>query len=183
MLVHRKKSLDKPRQHIKTYKIALSTKVHIAKAMVFPVVMYECERWTIKKAERQKNCCFQTCAGEDSWESIGSLWEIKPVNSKGNQLWICIGRTDVEAEVPILWPPDVKSQLIGKDPDAGKEWGQEEQGATGWDGWIVSPTQWTWVWANSGRYWRTGKPGVVQVMGLQGLAHDLASEQQQHLNS
>ena len=92
---------------------------------------------------------------------------IKPVNPKGNQPWICIGRTGAEA--PILWPPDEKNQLTGKDSDAGKDWGPEEKGGgdTGWDGWMASPTQWTRVWANSGRWWRTGKPGVLQSVGLQ----------------
>ena len=68
-------------------------------------------------------------AGEDSWESLVGK-EIKPVNPKGNQPWIFIGRTDAEAETPILWPPDTKSQLIGKDPDTGKDWGQKAKGAT-----------------------------------------------------
>ena len=67
--------------------------------------------------------------GEDSWESLGLL-EIQPVYPKGNQSWIFIGRTDVEAETPILWPPDAKSWFIGKYPDAGKDWGQEEKGTT-----------------------------------------------------
>ena len=88
--------------------------------------------------------------------------EVKPVSLKGNQPWIFIGRT--VAETPILWPPDVKSWLIGKDPDAGKDWGQEEKGTTEDEmfGWHL----WTWIWANSGRWWRTGKPGVLQFMGL-----------------
>ena len=87
--------------------------------------------------------------------------EIKPVHPKGNQLWIFIGRTGAEAEVPILWPPDVRSQTTGKDPDAGKDWRQKERGSgRGWDGWLASLTQRTWVWANSGREWRTGKAGV-----------------------
>ena len=64
---------------------------------------------------------------------------------KGNQPWIFIGKTDPEAETPVLWPPDTKSQFIGKDPDAGEDWGQEEKRETEWDGWMVSPTQWTWV--------------------------------------
>ena len=68
-------------------------------------------------------------AGEDSWESLG-LQEIKPVNSKGNQFWVFIGRTDAEAETPLLWPPDTKSRVIGKDPDAGKDWRQKETGVT-----------------------------------------------------
>ena len=78
--------------------------------------------------------------GEDSWESLDCK-EIKPVHPKGNQPWIFIWRTDTEAEAPILWPPDAKSLLIGKDPDAGKDWGQEEKGATedemvSWHHWL-----------------------------------------------
>ena len=73
--------------------------------------------------------CFELGAGEDSWEFPG-LEEIKPVNSKGNQSWIFIGRTDAKAEAPILKPPDAKSWLIEKDPDAGKDRGQEEKGET-----------------------------------------------------
>ena len=85
---------------------------------------------------------------ESPWDSE----EIKPVNPKGNQARIFIGRTDAEAEAPILWPLDVKSQLIGKDSDAGKDWGQEEKGATeDGDGWVASLTQWIWVWADSRR--------------------------------
>ena len=94
--------------------------------------------------------------------------EIKPVSPKRNQLWIFIGRTDAEAEVPKIWPHDVKRQLIGKDPDAGKDWRQKEKrGNRGWDGWMASLTYWTWVWANARRWWRTGKTGVLQSMGLQ----------------
>ena len=79
-------------------------------------------------------------AGEDSWESLG-LKEIKPLNTKGNQPWIFIGKINAEAEAPILWPPDVKSQLIGIDSDAGKDWGQEKKGLTedemvGWHHWL-----------------------------------------------
>ena len=92
--------------------------------------------------------------------------EIKPINPKGNQPWIFFGRTDAEAEAPLLWPPDAKSQLTGKGPDAGKDWRQEEKGMTE-DGWMALPNQWTWVWANSKRQWRIGKPGMLQSMGLQ----------------
>ena len=106
--------------------------------------------------------------------------EIKPINPKGNHWkdWMFIGRTDAEAEAPILCPPDAKNWLIGKDPDAGKDWRQEEKGTTedemvGWQ----SPTQWTWVWANSGRWWRTRKPGMLQSMGSQRVGQDLAIEQ------
>jgi len=86
-----------------------------------------------------------------------------------------IGRTDVEAETPILRPSDVKSWLIWKDPDDGKDW-RQEKGTTGWDGWMESPTQWTWVWVNSGSWWWTGRPGVLQSMGLQRIGHNWVAE-------
>ena len=89
-------------------------------------------------------------AGEDSWESFGQQG-IKLVNPKGSQPWICIGRTDAEAEAPLCWPPDVKNWLTGKDPDAEKDEGMRRGGDGGWDGWTDSLNQWTWVWANSGR--------------------------------
>ena len=82
---------------------------------------------TIKKA---KNCCFWTVVLEKTLESLLDCEEIKPVHLKGNQSWIFIGRTDAEAEAPILWPPDVKNWLIGKDPDAEKDWRREEKGTT-----------------------------------------------------
>ena len=105
--------------------ITLLTKVHIVKAMVFPVVMYECESWTIKKAEHRRIDVFELWC----WRRLLRVpWTEKRSNPKGNQSWIFIGRTDAEA--PVLWPPDVKSWLIGKDPDAGKVWTQEEKGMT-----------------------------------------------------
>ena len=93
--------------------------------------------------------------------------EIQPVHPKGNQCWIFTGRTDAEAETPILWSLDAKNWLIGKDPDAGKDWRWEEKGMTGWDDWMASSTRWTWVWVNSGSWWWTGRPGVLLSMGLQ----------------
>ena len=113
--------------------------------------------------------------GKDSWESLGCK-EIKPVHPKGNQSWVFIGKTDAEAEAPILWPPDAKSWLIWKDPDAGKDRGQEEMGTKGWDGWMASPTRRTWVWVNSRSWWWTGKPGMLQSMGSQGVRHDWVTE-------
>ena len=83
-----------------------------------------------KECWAPKNWCFQTVVLEKILESLLDSKEIKPVNHKGNQSWIFIGRTDAEAEAPILWPPDAKSWLIGKDPDTGKEWRQEEKGMT-----------------------------------------------------
>ena len=96
--------------------------------MVFLVVIYRCESWAIKKAERQRTDTFKLVL-EKTLESLLNNKEIKPVNSKGNQPWIFTGRIDAESEAPIVWPPDVKCQLIGKDTDAGKDWGQEK-GAT-----------------------------------------------------
>ena len=102
--------------------------------------------------------------------------EIKPVNLKGNQSWIFIRRTDSEAETLMLCTPDAKNLLIGKAPNAGRDWGQEEKGMTGWDGWMASPTRWTWVWVNSGSWWWIGRPGMLQFMGSQRVGHNRATE-------
>ena len=101
--------------------------------------------------------------------------KIKPVHPTGNQLWIFIGRA--EAEAPILWPPYTKSRLW-KRPWCWERW---KAGGEGDDrrqyGWMASPTQWTWVWTSSGRWWRTGRSGVLQSMGLQRVRHDWVTEQ------
>ena len=94
-----------------------------------------------KESWAQKNWCFWTVVLEKTFESPLDSKEIQPVHPKGDQSWLFIGRTDAEAETPILWPPEAKSWLIGKDPDAGKDWGQEEKGATedklvGWYHWL-----------------------------------------------
>ena len=89
------------------------------------------------------------------------------------------GRTDAEAEAPILCTPDVKSRLIRKDPHAGKYWLWGEEDGRGWDGWMASLTGWTWVWASSGRWWGTGKPGVLQSTGSKRVGHNWVAEQQQ----
>ena len=127
---------------IKSRDITLPAKVHTVKAMVSPVVVYGCESWTLKKAE---HCTKELMLSMWCWRRLldSSLYskEIKPVNPKWNQSWIFIGRTDTEAEAPILWPPDAKNWLIGKDLDAGKDWRQEEKRATedemvGWHHWL-----------------------------------------------
>ena len=124
---------------LKSRDITLLTKVHIEKAMGFPVVMYGCESWTIEKAECQRIDAFELL--EKTLESSLDYKEIKPVNLKGNQPWIFTGRTDAETEAPILWSPDVKSQHSGKDPDPGENWEQGEKGAAedelgGWYHWL-----------------------------------------------
>ena len=104
---------------LKSRDIILPTKVHLVKAMVFPVVMYGCESWTIKKAEHQRSDAFELWCWRRSFESPLDSKEIKPVYPKGNQSRIFIGRTDAEA--PVFWPPDAKSRLTGKDSDVGKD--------------------------------------------------------------
>ena len=104
MLTPWKESYDQPRQHIKKQKHYLPTKVYLAKAMVFPVVMYGCESWTVKKAELRRIVVL-----EKTLESPLDCKEIQPVHPKGDQSWVFIGRTHAEAEIPILWPPHVKS--------------------------------------------------------------------------
>ena len=98
---------------LKSRGITLPTKIHIIKAMVFPVVMYRCENWTIKKSECQRIYAFELWCWEDSWESLGRQ-VLTVVNTEGNQPQIFLERTDAEAEAPILRPPDVKSWLIAK---------------------------------------------------------------------
>ena len=94
---------------LKSRDITLPTKVHLVKAMVFPVVTYGCESWTIKKAERRRIDAFQLWCWRRLLKSPLDCKEIQPVHPKGDQSWVFIGRTDVEAETPVLWPPDVKS--------------------------------------------------------------------------
>ena len=115
---------------LKSRDITLSTKVRLVKAMVFPVVMFGCESWTIKKAEHRRIDAFELLVLEKTLESPLDCKEIQPVHSKGDQSWVFIGRTDAKAETPIFWPPDAQKWLIWKDPDAGKDWGQKEKGKT-----------------------------------------------------
>jgi len=122
-------SYDQPRQHIQKQRHYFANKVHLVKIMVFPVVMYGCENWTVKKAECWRIDTFELCL-KKTLESPLDCKEIKLAHPKGNQSWIFIGRTDVEAETAILWPPDMKNWPIWKDPDAGKDWGQEKKGTT-----------------------------------------------------
>ena len=128
-----------------------------------------------KESWALKNWCFWTVVLAKTLESPLACKEIQPVHPKGNQSWIFTERTDVEAETPLLGPSDVKNWLIGKYPDAGKDWRQGEKGTTedemvGWhhrlDGHESS------VWASSGSWWWTGRPGVLQSMGSQRVGHD-----------
>ena len=128
------------------------------------------ESWVLK------NWCFWTVVLEKTLESPLDCKEIQPVHSKGDQSWVFIGRTDAEAETPILWPPDAELTHWKR------SWSWEGLGAggegddRGWDGWMASPTQCTWVWLNSGRWWWTGRPGVLWFMGSQRVRHDWVTE-------
>ena len=128
-LLLRRKVMTNLDSILKSRDITLPTKVHLVKAMVFPVVMYGCESWTVKKAECWKIDAFELWC----WRRLESpldCKEIQPVHPKGDQSWVFIGRTDAEAETPVLWPTYAKSWLVGKDPDAERDWGQEETGTT-----------------------------------------------------
>ena len=125
----------------KSRDITLPTNVHIIKAMVFPVVMYGCEELDHKEDWAPKNWCFWTVVLERTPEGFLDCKIIRPVNLKENQSWIFIEWANAEAEAPVLWPPDAMNWLIGKDPDAGKDWRQEEKGMTedemvAWHHWL-----------------------------------------------
>ena len=154
-----KENYDQPRQHIKKQRHYFADKGLSSQSYGFSschVWMWELD---YKESWAPKNWCFWTVVLEKTLESPLDSKEILLVCRKGNQSWIFNGRTDGEAKTPIFWPCDVKKWLIWKDPDAGEYWRWEEKGTT--DGWMVSLTQWTWVWVNSRSWWWTGKPGVL----------------------
>ena len=122
-----------------------------------------------------KNWCFWTVVLEKTFESSLDCKEIQPVHPKGDQSWVFIGRTVAEAEDPILWPLETKNWLIGKDPDAGKDWRQEEKGPredemVEWHHWLDG------LWTSSGSWWWTGKSGMLQSMGSQRVKHNWVTE-------
>ena len=175
-LILRKKSYDQPRQHVKKQRNYFANKGLFSQGYGFSsshVWMWELD---YKESWALKNWCFWTVVLEKSLESPLDCKEIQLVHPKGNQSRIFIGRTDAEADTPILWPLDAKNWLIGKDHDAGKDQRQEKKGMTGWDGWMALHTLWTWVWASSGSWWWTGKHGMLQSRGLQRVGHDWATE-------
>ena len=171
-----KKSYDQPRQHIKKQRHYFVNKGPSSQGYGFScghVWMWELD---CEESRVPMNWCFWTVVLEKTLESPLDFKEIQPVHPKGDQSWVFIGRTDVEAETPILWPPDAKGWLISKDRDAGKDWGWEEKGMTedemvGWHHRLDGD-----VWASSGSWWWTGKPGMLQSLGLQRVRHNWATE-------
>ena len=129
------------------------------------------ESWTLK------NWCFWTVVLEKTLESPLDCKEIQPIHSKGNQSWIFIGRTDAKAETPILLAIWCEKLTHWKRPWC---WERLKAGGEGddrgWDGWMVSPTRWTWVWAGSGSWWWTGMPDMLQSMGLQRIGQNCVTE-------
>ena len=123
-----RKTVTNPDSILKSRNITLTTKLHLVKAIFFSLVMYRCESWTIKKAERQRINAFELWCWKRLLRAPWTVRRLNCVNPKGNQSWIFIGKT--EAEAPILWPPDAKNWFTGKDPDAGKDWRQEEKETT-----------------------------------------------------
>ena len=162
---------------LKSRDITLPTKVHLA--MVHNgygfssghVWMWELD---YKESWAQKNWCFWTMVLEKTLESSLDCKEIQPVHPKGDQSWVFIGRTDAKAETLATWCEELthwKRLWCWEGLGAGGEGDNR-----GWDGWMASPIRWTWVWMDSGSWWWTGRPGVLQFMGSQRVGHDWASE-------
>ena len=166
-----KKSYDQPKQHIKKQRHYFANKGPSSQTYGFSssqVWMWE--------LDHKESWCIWTVVLEKTLESPLDCKEIQPVHPKGNQSWIVIGRTDVEAEAPTLWPPDVKNWLTGRPWFWERLKAGGEGDNRGWDGWMASPTRWTCVSVNSGSCWCTGKPGVLQSMASQRVGHDWATE-------
>ena len=137
-----------------------------------------------KESWELKNWCFWIVVLEKTLESPLDCKEIQLVHPKGDQSWLFIGRTGAGAEAPIFWPPDVKSRLIGKDPDAGRDWGQEEKGTTGDEmvGWNHQLNGHEFGY-NSTSWWWTGRPGVLWFMGSQRVRHKWMTELNWYVSS
>ena len=175
MLAPLKKNYDQLRQHIKKQRHYFANKSPSSQSYGFSSSHVWIWELDYKESWVLKNWCFWTAVLEKTLESPLDCKEIQPVHPKGDQSWLFIGRTDVEAETPVLWPPDVK-WLIGKDPDAGIDWRQEEKGMTKVEmvGWHHQLSGHEWV--HSGGWWCTGKPGVLYSMGSWRVGHDWATE-------
>ena len=159
--------------------IPFPTKVYLVKAIFSPSSHVWMWMFDYKENWVPKSWCFWIVVFEKTLESPLNCKEIQPVHPKGNPSRIFIGRTDAEAETPILWPPEASSEELPlwKRPwcsERLKAGGEGDNG--GCNGWMASPLQWTWVWANSRRLCRTGKPGMLQFMGSQRVRHNWVTE-------
>ena len=170
-----KKSYDQPRQHVKKQGHYFANKG--PSSLNYGFSSSHAWMWDLdhKESWALKNWCFWTVVLEKTFENPLDHKEIKPVNPKGNQSWIFIGRTDAEAETAILGHLMWRTGSLKKTLMLGKlKAGREED--RGWDGWMASPTRWTWVWASSRSWWWTGNPGMLQSMGSQRVEHNWSTE-------
>ena len=142
----------------KSRDITLPTKVHIVKAMVFQWSCMDVRELDCEESWALKNWCFWTVVLKKTLESPLDWKEIQPVYPKGDQFWVFIGRTYVEAETPMLWPPDAESWLIWKDPHAGKDWGQKEKGRSEDEmvGWHRGHNGHAFEWIRGSSWWQGG---------------------------
>ena len=186
MLVPWKKSYDKPRQHIKKqrhhFAWTITTKVHIVQAMVFPVTMYGRESWATKKDKYWRTDAFKLWCWRRPlrlpWTARRSKQSIlKEINPEYSLEGLML-KLKLQYFGHLMWRASLleKTLKCWKRSRAG-----EERGNRGWDGWMASLTQWTWVWANSRKQWRLGNPGLLWSMGLQRVGHDFATEKQKQL--
>ena len=159
-------------QHIKKQRHYFVNKGLFSQGYGFPVVMYGCESWTIKRAEHQRIDGFELL--EKTLESPLDCEEIQPVHPKGDQSWVFIGRTDAEVEYfdHLMRRADSFEKIL----ILGKIEGRRRRGQQRMRWWMASPTRWTWVWLNSGSWWWTGRPGVLQSMGSQRVRQNWATE-------
>ena len=165
---------------LKSKDITLPTKVCIVKSIVFPIVMYGMWELDHKEGWATKNWFYGTVVLEKTLENPLDIKEIKPVNPKGNQHWILIGRTDGRSNTLVIW---CKQLTDWKRPWCWERLKAEEEDGRVWDGWIESSIQRTWSWTNSRKWSGTGRSGMLQSMGSQRIRHDLATEQQELLKS
>ena len=156
----------------------MSTKVHVVKAIVFPVVIYGCESWTVKKAEHQRMDAFELWC----WRRLLRVPWIARRSNQSILKEIGPGRTDHWKDWCWSWNSNTLATSCEELTRWKRPWCWEGLGAggkgddRGWDGSMASPTRWTWVWVNSGSWWWTGRPGVLQFMGSQRVGHDWATE-------
>ena len=168
---------------LKSRDITLPTKVHLS-SQGYGYSSGHVWLWELdyKESWALKNWCFWTVVLEKTVKSPLDCKEIQPVHPKGNQSWVFIGRPNSEAETPIFWPPDGEELTYLKRPWC---WGRLKAGIEGdergWDGWMASPSQWTWIWVNFGSWWWTGRPGTLQSMWSQRVGHHWATHLTEYL--
>ena len=167
-----RKAITNPDSILKSRDITFPTEVRLIKAVVFPVIMYGCESWTIKKAECRRTDAFELWCWRRllrvPWNARRSNQSIIKEISPECSLEGLMLKLKHQSFGPLMWRTDSFEKTLM----LGRIIGRRRRGHRGWDGWMASPTRWTWVWANSGIWWRTGRPGVLRSMGSQRVGHD-----------